>query len=94
MATSSSGGTGSNSPLLRLELFGGPAVWRDTSAVRVSPFQAALLSVAFSAGSERIPRARVQWLLWEMDEDKAVRHRLSQLVYQVNQNCDARVLEA
>ena len=93
MLTSASAGTERSFPLLRLELFGGPALWRDRSAVRVSPFQAALLSVAFSAGSERIPRARIQWLLWELDEDKAVRHRLSQLVYQVNQNCDARVLE-
>lgn len=93
MATSESVGTGGNSPLLRLELFGGPALWRDRSAVKVSPFQAALLSVAFSAGSDRIPRSRVQWLLWELEEDKSVRHRLSQLVYQVNQNCDARVLE-
>lgn len=80
-------------PVLRLELFGGPALWRETSAIKVSPFQAALLSVAFAAGTERIPRARVQRLLWELEEDKSVRHRLSQLVYQVNQNCEARVLE-
>lgn len=90
---SSAAGAGSSPPILRLELFGGPALWRGTNAIKVSPFQAALLSIAFGAGSERVPRARVQRLLWEMEDDKSVRHRLSQLVYQVNQNCEARILE-
>ena len=40
--------------VLRLELFGGPVLWRGKSAIRLSPFQAALLSVAYAEGSERI----------------------------------------
>ena len=35
----------------------------------------------------------VQTLLWNSDGDKAVRHRLSQLVYQTNHRCQARVVE-
>ena len=35
----------------------------------------------------------VQTLLWNCDGDKAVRHRLSQLVYQTNHRCQARVVE-
>lgn len=94
MASSSmAAGDGGSPPILRLELFGGPALWHDRSAVKISPFQAALLSVVFSTGSERVPRAKVQRLLWDDEGDKSVRHRLSQLIYQVNQNCDAKVLE-
>lgn len=61
--------------------------------MRISPFQAGLLSLAFGTGHARIPRSAVQKLLWDRDSDKTVRHRLSQLVYQTNQRCQARVIE-
>ena len=80
-------------PKLRLELFGGPALWRGESTVRVSPLQDCLLSIVFTCGSNRIPRALAQKLLWDPGPEKSIRHRLSQLVYQVNRTCGTRILE-
>ena len=77
---------------LRLDFFGGPALWRDGESVRISPFQAGLLSVAFGSGQTRIPRSMVQRLLWGVDHGQVVRHRLSQLVYQTNHRCQTRVI--
>lgn len=79
-------------PKLRLELFGGPALWRGDSTVRVSPLQDCLLSIVFATGADRVPRATTQKLLWNPGSEKPIRHRLSQLVYQVNRNCNARIL--
>ena len=82
----------SRRPRLKLDFFGGPALWRDGKPVRVSPFQTGLLSIAFGSGHARVPRSRVQRLLWGDDGGKAVRHRLSQLVYQTNHRCQDRVI--
>ncbi len=68
-------------------------LWRDGGRVALSPAQAGLLSVAFGDGRGRVPRSLVQRLLWAERDGKAVRHRASQLVYQTNQRCKARVLE-
>ena len=78
---------------LRLEFFGGPTLWREDTPIRISPFQAGLLSLAFGTGQTRIPRSTVQELLWNCDSDKVVRHRMSQLVYQTNHRCQTRVIE-
>ena len=93
MGRAATGFPGKSAPELRLELCGGPVLWRADSIVSISPFQACLLSVAFASGPDRIPRATVQKLLWDRDEDQSIRHRLSQLVYQVNQNCETRIVE-
>ena len=77
---------------LKLEFFGGPALWRGGESVRISPFQAGLLSIAFGSGQARVPRSMVQRLLWGVDHGKTVRHRLSQLVYQTNHRCRTRVI--
>ncbi len=77
---------------LRLEFFGGPTLWREDTPVRISPFQAGLLSLAFGTGQARIPRSIVQNLLWNNDSGRAVRHRLSQLVYQTNHRCEVRAI--
>lgn len=79
-------------PHLKLEFFGGPALSRDGGSVRLSPFQSGLLSIALASGHGRIPRSKVQRLLWNVDQGKAVRHRLSQLVYQTNHRCQTRVI--
>ena len=78
---------------LRLDFFGGPTLWQEDTPIRISPFQAGLLSLAFETGHTRIPRATVQGLLWNCESDKVVRHRLSQLVYQTNHRCRTRVIE-
>lgn len=78
---------------MRLDLFGGPTLWREDTPIRISPFQAGLLSLAFGTGDTRIPRSTVQKLLWNCDSEKVVRHRLSQLVYQTNHRCQTKVIE-
>ena len=79
-------------PGLRLELFGGPSLWRDGRHVGTSPFQAALLAVVFGEGRNRLSRLAVQQLLWNDADRPAVRHRVSQLIYQTNRRCEARIL--
>lgn len=87
-------------PDLRLQLFGGPVLSRRGRHVRLSPFQAGLLAVVFGEGKDRTPRLLVERLLWEAEgergpgDDRVVRHRTSQLVYQTNRRCQAKVVEA
>ncbi len=80
-------------PPFRLELFGGPLLWRHGRTVRISPLQTALLAVTFGDGATRIPRASVQRLLWQSDDEKILRHRLSQLIYQTNRTVTAKLFE-
>ena len=49
--------------------------------MRISPLQSALLALAFAKEVTRIPRPALQRFLWESEDEKALRHRLSQLVY-------------
>ncbi len=87
--------TGKANPaaVLRLELFGGPVLWRNNESVRLSPLQTGLFALAFSELSERVPRILLQHLLWESRDQKVVRHRLSQLIYQMNQTLEERLFE-
>ena len=80
-------------PVLRLELFGGPVLWKDRQTVRASPLQTTLLALAFGKEVSRIPRQSLQRLLWEDDDDKVLRHRLSQLIYQTNRTAGVRIFE-
>ena len=86
------GGGARNRRRLRLEFFGGPSLWQSRQRIGLSPSQAGLLSVVFGTGRPIMPRSQVQGLLWEEEDGKAVRHRLSQLVYQTNTRCRARVV--
>ncbi|MCY3943096.1 MAG: AAA family ATPase [Gemmatimonadetes bacterium] len=85
-------GRGDRQRRLRLEFFGGPSLWQGHQRIGLSPSQAGLLSVVFGTGRPITPRSQVQVLLWEEDDGKAVRHRLSQLIYQTNTRCRARVV--
>lgn len=80
-------------PPLRLELFGGPLLWRRGRTVRISPLQTALLAITFGDSATRIPRASAQRLLWESHDGKILRHRLSQLVYQTNRTVAEKLFE-
>ena len=68
-------------------------LWRDRQTVRISPLQTGLLALGFYRGATRLPRLELQRLLWESDDEKALRHRLSQLVYQTNQTVGIRIFE-
>ena len=78
---------------LKFELFGGPTLTRGDDFVSLSPFEAALLSVTFAEGKERLPRNHLQELLWSEPDPRTVRHSLSQLVYKTNKKCSQKVLE-
>ncbi len=78
---------------LRLELFGGPTLWRGEHPIGISPLQSGLLAIAFAQGGNRVPRRAVQRLLWDRHDDRVVRHRVSQLVYQTNRRCEARIIK-
>ncbi|MDE2805225.1 MAG: AAA family ATPase [Gemmatimonadota bacterium] len=77
---------------LLLRLFGGPILIREGSPVKLSPFQSALVAITYGLPATEIPRATVQEHLWGGTGTKAVRHRLSQLVYQTNHRCGATVV--
>ncbi len=83
--------TGKHTGLL-LRLFGGPILIRDGSPVKLSPFQSALVAVAYGLPATETPRSTVQEHLWSDADTKAVRHRLSQLVYQTNHRCGATIV--
>lgn len=83
--------TGGRTGLL-LRLFGGPILIRDGSPVKLSPFQSALVAVAYGLPATEIPRSTVQEHLWGGADTKAVRHRLSQLIYQTNRRCGATII--
>ncbi len=88
---STTDGTEGHTGLL-LRLFGGPILIRDGSPVRLSPFQSALVAITYGLPAAEIPRATVQEHLWGDADTKAVRHRLSQLVYQINHRCGATIV--
>ena len=85
-------GGGPQTPAIRLELFGGPALWKHMKPVKISPLQSGLLAIAFAQRASRVSRSTIQELLWEAADGKAVRHRLSQIVYQTNQLIDLRIM--
>ena len=77
---------------LLLRLFGGPVLMRDGSPIRLSPFQTALVAITYGLPAAETPRSTVQEHLWGDADTKAVRHRLSQLVYQINHRCGAVIV--
>ena len=76
-----------------LELFGGPILYRGEASVSMSPFQVSLLTLLLAEGRERLPRKDLQRLLWGDAEVEKARHRLSQLLYQVNQRVARKLAE-
>lgn len=68
-------------------------LFRNGRRVAVSPFQAALLSLLFGEGKDRMARSAVCRLLWNTSSGRAVRHRISQLIYQTNRRCEAKLLK-
>ena len=78
---------------LRFEFFGGPVLFDGDKSVPMSPFQISLLTLLLAEGRERLPRQQLQSLLWEEADTGKTRHRLSQLLYQVNQRVARRLAE-
>ena len=86
------GGSGGETAAIRIELFGGPALWKHMTPVKISPLQSGLLAIVFAQRAPRVSRRTIQELLWEAPDGKRVRHRLSQIVYHTNQMTAERIM--
>lgn len=79
-------------PELRVQLFGGPALFQGDEEIPLSPFQSYLLALVYAHGARGISRSKAAWLLWEMDDDRRTRHRLSQLAHKLKQKVGGRAV--
>jgi len=65
----------------RLELFGGPTLYRGDSIVRLSPQESLLLGLLGAFGREGLERDELLDLLWTSGTRKTLRLRLGQLLH-------------
>lgn len=70
---------------LRVELFGGPRVFKGDSEIPLTPFQSYLVAIVYGHGPRGVSRTKVAHLLWDTDLDSRARHRISQLLYGVKE---------
>jgi len=71
--------------MLTVQLFGGPRLFRGDEEIPLSPYQAALLAIAFRGDKTALRRAEALSLLWPDEESATARRRLSQLLYSLRQ---------
>lgn len=76
---------------IEVRLFGGPNVMGPDGPIRLSPFQLALLTLVFAEAG--ISRPRIASILWQKDDDARIRHRIRQLLHQVNARLGVRAIE-
>jgi tetratricopeptide (TPR) repeat protein len=76
----------------RIELFGPPRLCVDGKHVRISPRQAALLSLFVLRGTDRIDRGHAASLLWSGVTPATARHSLSQALYALKKQANGHVL--
>lgn len=77
--------------LLRLELFGRPALSRGREEVSLSPMQWALVALVFGSAGGRGTRTELVHKLWDGVEESTGLKRLSQLIYEVEQRAGGPV---
>ena len=77
---------------VEVRLFGGPVLTLGGEECRLSPFQAALVSVVFA--EEGLTRPEASRILWSGEPDSRSRHRLRQLRHNINRKVGAEVLAA
>ncbi len=77
-----------------VRLFGGPIVVPSHGPpIEFTPVQACLIALAHLEPSGALTRERIAWYLWEEGEDDKTRHRVRQLLYQLNSRAETPVLE-
>lgn len=75
---------------LRFEVFGGPKLsGPDEEGVRLSALQGALLTLLAAYGRKGASRARLVNLLWEEGDERTLRHRLGQALYELRRKLAA-----
>lgn len=76
-----------------IRLFGGPELVSDGDAITFTPIQACLVSLAYLEPRATLTREKITWLLWRLGEDAKTRHRIRQLLYNINSAGSHPVLE-
>jgi predicted ATPase/DNA-binding SARP family transcriptional activator len=75
-------------------LFGAPALEEGREPVRLSPQQAALVTLVYGHGSAGIERARAVERLWDREADSSARHRMRQLLVDLRRRCAAPLIDS
>lgn len=83
---------GTNGQRISLKLFGGPILEVGGEPVRLSSYQACLLSIVYGHGGDGVSRSRVIDLLWDEMDGPRQRHRLSQLIYRLKRKTGTDVI--
>ena len=78
----------------RVELFGGPVARIRGEEVTFSPHQMPLVALIFGHREGRISRAEAIWLIWEEDDGPGPRHKLRQLLRDVQERMEVRIVES
>jgi tetratricopeptide (TPR) repeat protein len=65
----------------------------EEDSVAFTPIQACLIALAYLEPRATLTRERITWLLWGLGEDAKTRHRIRQLLYNINSNGSKPVLE-
>jgi len=79
-------------PPIEVRLFGGPIVFVEGKAIRLSKYQSYLVALVFGHGEEGISRSRLIEFLWDEPEGAQQRHRLSQLLYEIKKKCGQAII--
>ena len=64
----------------------------EGEAIRLSRYQSYLVALVFGQSAEGISRTRVIHFLWDEPDGAPQRHRLSQLLYGINQKCGRKII--
>ena len=83
----------SDKALTRVELFGGPLARIRDEEITFSPHQMAVVALLFGHRDGRISRAEVIWLIWGVDDGPVPRQKLRQLLSDVHERTQTRVVE-
>ncbi len=76
-----------------IRLFGGPELVSEGDSFAFTPIQACLVSLAYLEPRATLTREKITWLLWGLGEDAKTRHRIRQLLYNINSVGPQAVLE-
>ena len=83
----------SDKALTRVELFGGPLHASATRRSRSRRTRWHLVALLFGHRDGRISRAEVIWLIWGVDDGPVPRQKLRQLLSDVHERTQTRVVE-
>ena len=85
--------TNTDDPLrIEVRLFGGPIVFVEGEAIKLSKYQSYLVALVFGHGEDGISRSRLIDFLWDQPDGARQRRRLSQLLLTVKKKCGRKIM--